>query len=130
MFLLIFMKQKMYFKNYNSDDLFLQTLVCAVIMESLYMIIFLCFTSSFSQVYSFYFPASISYSPLPHPSHIQTSVLSQCQVTNIMSYLARQMTDMASYVAVTGTPADGHTTVFGLTPQELAYLKVRKSNTQ
>ena len=36
---------------------------------------------------------------------------------------------MASYVAVTGTPVEGQSTVFGLTPQELSYLKVNQANT-
>ena len=32
--------------------------------------------------------------------------------------------DMSSYVAVTGKPEANHCSVFGLTPQELRYLKV------
>ena len=36
-----------------------------------------------------------------------------------------QVTDMSSYVAVTGIPEANYCGVFGLTPQELRYLQVR-----
>lgn len=37
---------------------------------------------------------------------------------------ARASVDMSSYVAVTGKPEANFAAVFGLTPQELRYLKV------
>ena len=40
------------------------------------------------------------------------------------SYMSSGMVDMSSYVAVTGKPEHNFSTVFGLTPQELRYLKV------
>ena len=39
------------------------------------------------------------------------------------------MHDMSSYVAVSGTPQNDTCYVFGLTPQEVRYLKVRDHNT-
>ena len=41
---------------------------------------------------------------------------------------ARASVDMSSYVAVTGKPEANFAAVFGLTPQELRYLKVNASN--
>ena len=38
------------------------------------------------------------------------------------------MHDMSSYVAVSGTPQNDTCYVFGLTPQEVRYLKVRDHN--
>ena len=43
-----------------------------------------------------------------------------------MSNLGKQESDMSSYVVVTGTPVEDHCTVFGLTPMELRYLRVRR----
>jgi hypothetical protein len=44
----------------------------------------------------------------------------------LMSYHAgSSMHDMSSYVAVSGTPQNDTCYVFGLTPQEVRYLKVR-----
>ncbi|XP_023333627.1 uncharacterized protein LOC111705355 [Eurytemora carolleeae] len=40
-----------------------------------------------------------------------------------MSYYSSQLHDMSSYVAVSGTPNNDCCTVFGLTPQEVRYLK-------
>ena len=38
--------------------------------------------------------------------------------------ISEQVTDMSSYVAVTGIPEANYCGVFGLTPQELRYLQV------
>ena len=41
------------------------------------------------------------------------------------SYYQCQAQDMSSYVAVTGTPSKDMCQVFGLTPREVRYLRVR-----
>ena len=43
------------------------------------------------------------------------------------NYMSSTMVDMSSYVAVTGKPELNLSAVFGLTPQELRYLKVIKN---
>ena len=43
-----------------------------------------------------------------------------------VSYYQCQAQDMSSYVAVTGTPMKDMCQVFGLTPREVRYLRVRK----
>ena len=43
-----------------------------------------------------------------------------------VSYYQCQAQDMSSYVAVTGTPMQDMCQVFGLTPREVRYLRVRK----
>ena len=45
-------------------------------------------------------------------------------MSNYNYSMGRQVTDMSSYVAVTGRPEANFCCVFGLTPQELRYLKV------
>jgi len=40
-----------------------------------------------------------------------------------MSYYSSQLHDMSSYVAVSGTPHTDCCSVYGLTPQEVRYLK-------
>ena len=54
---------------------------------------------------------------------------SQPQTSSMMSqygYVSSShcSVDMSSYVAITGKPEANHCSVFGLTPQELRYLKV------
>ena len=45
-------------------------------------------------------------------------------MSHYTSYPSSTMVDMSSYVAVTGRPELNCSSVFGLTPQELRYLKV------
>ena len=56
------------------------------------------------------------------PGLTLTSVMSQYDYPYVSS--ARASVDMSSYVAVTGKPEANFAAVFGLTPQELRYLKV------
>ena len=60
------------------------------------------------------------------PGLTLTSVMSQYDYPYVSS--ARASVDMSSYVAVTGKPEANFAAVFGLTPQELRYLKVNASN--
>ena len=45
-------------------------------------------------------------------------------MSNYTYSLSSQVSDMSSYVAVSGRPESNYCCVFGLTPQELRYLKV------
>ena len=45
-------------------------------------------------------------------------------MSHYTSYPSSTIVDMSSYVAVTGRPELNCSSVFGLTPQELRYLKV------
>ena len=45
-------------------------------------------------------------------------------MSNYTYSFSSQVSDMSSYVAVSGRPESNYCCVFGLTPQELRYLKV------
>ena len=71
--------------------------------------------------------------PLLRP-HLQYQWETGCHTPSTMSSYSYstsgQVTDMSSYVAVTGTPQANNCCVFGLTPQELRYLQVCRNGSK